>query len=76
VVPLAHDQFDNGARVEALGVGLSLPATRLSTRRLLGRLEELLDDEGMAGRCRVVAANFKRDPGVEQVVAALETLAR
>jgi rhamnosyltransferase subunit B len=76
VVPLAHDQFDNGARVEALGVGAVLPATRLSTRRLLGKLEGLLDDEGMAGRCRAVARKFGRDPGVEEIVAALEVLAR
>ena len=76
VVPLAHDQFDNGARVEALGVGASLPATRLNTRRLLARLEALLDDEGLPGRCRTVAANFKDDPGIEEVVAALEVLAR
>ncbi|MDB5791022.1 MAG: hypothetical protein JWQ80_1046 [Massilia sp.] len=75
VVPLAHDQFDNGARVEALGVGVSLPATRLSTRRLLRRLGALLDDEGLAGRCRAVAGNVGGDPGVEEVVAALEVLA-
>jgi rhamnosyltransferase subunit B len=75
VVPLAHDQFDNGARVEALGVGVSLPATRLSTRRLVKRLEGLLDDQGLAGRCRAVAGNVGRDPEVEEVVQALEVLA-
>jgi rhamnosyltransferase subunit B len=72
VVPLAHDQFDNGARVEALGVGLSLPATRLTTRRLLAGLEALLDDEGLKGRCRAVAAKFAADGGMEKVVTALE----
>lgn len=75
VVPLAHDQFDNGARVEALGVGTSLPATRLSSRRLVKRLARLLDDQGLPGRCRKVAAHFGRDPGVDEVVAALEVLA-
>jgi UDP:flavonoid glycosyltransferase YjiC (YdhE family) len=48
----------------------------LSTSRLLGKLEGLLDDEGMAGRCRAVARKFGRDPGVEEIVAALEVLAR
>jgi rhamnosyltransferase subunit B len=75
VVPLAHDQFDNGARVEALGVGLSLPATRLNTRRLVAGLETLLDDDGLRGRSRAVAGNFGDDAGVEEVVTALETLA-
>jgi rhamnosyltransferase subunit B len=75
VVPLAHDQFDNGARIEALGVGLSLPATRLNTRRLVAGLEALLDDDSLRGRCRAVAENFGGDAGVEEVVGALETLA-
>jgi rhamnosyltransferase subunit B len=76
VVPLAHDQFDNGARVEALGVGLSLPATRLTTRRLVTGLDALLDDDGLKARCRTVAENFAGDAGVEEVVRALEALAR
>lgn len=74
-VPLAHDQFDNGARVQALGVGLSLPATRLNTRRLLAALERLLDDDGLRPRCRAVAARFAEDGGVEGAVRALEQLA-
>ncbi|MEW6020750.1 MAG: glycosyltransferase [Pseudomonadota bacterium] len=68
VVPLAHDQFDNGARVAALGVGRSLPATRLTQGRLLRCLEGLLDDEGLPARCRAVASNFERDVGMEEVV--------
>lgn len=76
VVPLAHDQFDNGARVEALGVGLSLPATRLNTRRLVTGLEALLDDDGLRERCRAVAAKFAGDAGVGEVVAALAALSR
>jgi len=73
VVPLAHDQFDNGARVEALGVGRSLPATRLSTRRLVACLAGLFDDEGLRARCRAVAENFAGD-GVEEVVTAIAGL--
>jgi len=75
VVPLAHDQFDNGARVEALGAGHSLRATRLNTGRLLRCLGRLLDDDGMRARCRSVAANFERDPGLDAVVRAIEALA-
>ena len=74
VVPLAHDQFDNGARVEALGVGLSLPATRLTTRKLVAGLEALLDDDGLRVRCRAVAGKFAGDAGVEGAVQALEEL--
>ena len=75
VLPLAHDQFDNAARVAALGVGRTLPAARLSTRRLVKCLALLLDDAGLPGRCRAVAANFKADPEMEEVAAALAVLA-
>ncbi|WP_229507707.1 glycosyltransferase [Massilia sp. Dwa41.01b] len=75
VVPLAHDQFDNGARVQALGVGRSLPAARLTTPRLLSCLEALLDDEALPGRCHAVARHFGADAGMEAVVHALEELA-
>ena len=68
VVPLAHDQFDNGARVEALGVGRSLPATRLTQARLVRCLEQLLDDEGLPARCRAVSAKFKENDGMDEVV--------
>ena len=72
VVPLAHDQFDNGARVEALGVGGSLPAARLNTRRLLRCLEQLLDDEQLPARCRAAAARLAHDPTVESLLPALQ----
>ena len=74
VVPLAHDQFDNGAQVVALGVGRSLPATHLTERRLVKQLGALLDDAGLPGRCRAVAARFGGDPDTREMVAAIETL--
>jgi rhamnosyltransferase subunit B len=66
VVPLAHDQFDNGARVTALGAGTSLPAARLNERRLVRKLAALL--AAPAGR---------RWPGggVDRMCEALEDLA-
>jgi rhamnosyltransferase subunit B len=76
VVPLAHDQFDNGARVETLGVGRTLPATRLTTGRLVKALEALLDDETLPARCRAAAGNFAQDVGIEKVVSALDALAQ
>lgn len=55
VVPLAHDQFDNAARVRALGVGSSLRAARLSSRRLGRRLERVVDNAAVADACRKLA---------------------
>lgn len=56
VVPLAHDQFDNAARVRALGVGASLRAARLSPGRLRIRLAEIVDNQEIAAACRQAAA--------------------
>jgi rhamnosyltransferase subunit B len=42
IVPLAHDQFDNAARVTALGAGASLPASRLNAGRLERALAQVL----------------------------------
>jgi rhamnosyltransferase subunit B len=76
VVPLAHDQFDNAARVTALGVGAALPAARLDEQRLVRRLGALLAAPGLATRTRAVAARFTPQTGVDRMCAALDDLAR
>jgi rhamnosyltransferase subunit B len=76
VVPLAHDQFDNAARVTALGVGAALPAARLDEQRLVRRLGALLDAHGLATRTRTVAGRFTSQAGLDRMCAALEELAR
>jgi rhamnosyltransferase subunit B len=68
VVPLAHDQFDNGARVAALGAGASLPAARLNERRLVRTLGALL----AAPRTRI---DIPAGDGIDRMCAALEDLA-
>lgn len=74
VVPLAHDQFDNAARVAALGVGTSLRAARLSPGRLAAALGRVLDDR-VAQRAREVSANFQKPDGFEDLCDRLVALA-
>ena len=76
VVPLAHDQFDNAARVTALGVGASLTAARLNEARLVRALGGLLAQPGLAARTRAVAGRFVAGEGMARVCAALEAQAR
>ena len=76
VVPLAHDQFDNAARVTALGVGASLTAARLNEARLVRALGGLLAQPGLAERTRAVAGRFVAGEGMARVCAALEAQAR
>lgn len=42
-VPMAHDQFDNGARLKALGVAEVVPARRFSARRAADALRKAMD---------------------------------
>jgi rhamnosyltransferase subunit B len=75
VVPLAHDQFDNAARIEALGVGAGLPASRLGTARLARLLHRLLGDAALARRCREIGLRFASGQALEGLCARLGTLA-
>ncbi|MGJ7913994.1 glycosyltransferase [Massilia sp. LXY-6] len=75
VVPLAHDQFDNAARVAALGVGAGLPASKLDDAQLTAALRQLLGDDRLAGRCREVARRFDAGQPLQDLCARLEALA-
>jgi rhamnosyltransferase subunit B len=75
VVPLAHDQFDNAARVAALGAGLRLPASRLTGLRLTRHLHALLSSNGVRAACaqaRTLSAGGSG--GFDDLPAALEGL--
>jgi rhamnosyltransferase subunit B len=75
VVPLAHDQFDNAARVESLGVGASVPASRLDTARMARTLGRILGDEVLARRCREISRRFAPEQALQGLCARLEALA-
>jgi rhamnosyltransferase subunit B len=68
VVPHAYDQFDNGARLEALGVGTTLAATADGLERMPHSLRQLLGSEDVAAACLRWSA---RTDAVEARQAAL-----
>ena len=76
VVPLAHDQFDNAARVRTLGAGASLPSGKLNTARLARTLQHLLGDEALARRCRELSRRVQApEQALQDLCARLEALA-
>ena len=75
VVPLAHDQFDNAARVAALGVGAGLRADRLDAAGLARRLRGLVGNADIARNCRAVGARFDGPSPMRALCARLEALA-
>lgn len=74
VVPLAHDQFDNAARVVALGVGASVRAARLDARRLGAALDRATMAH-LAARAREVSSRFALPDGIERACERLAQLA-
>lgn len=58
ITPFAWDQFDNGARIEALGVGKVLPAKRLQVNKLARELDALIQLESVRNACTKAAENF------------------
>ena len=74
VVPLAHDQFDNAARVRRLGAGASLRITKLNAERLTQALRGIVGNAAMAGRCKAIAERFISDHPLPGLCARLEAL--
>ena len=75
VVPLAHDQFDNAARVSALGAGAGLHAARVTPGRMAQALQRVVGSEDVKERCRGIRARFEVSSGIDELCASLEALA-
>lgn len=74
VVPLAHDQFDNAARVVALGAGARVHAARLDAARL-GRALDRTMSPGVAARARALVRLFDMPDGIDHACERLAMLA-
>jgi rhamnosyltransferase subunit B len=58
ITPFAWDQFDNGARIAALGVGQVIPARKLHPRTLARSLNALCNSESIRAQCARQATHF------------------
>ena len=77
VAPLAHDQFDNGHRVERLGAGLCRRFTGLNPRKLTAAFDEIFGSQEVAASCRAIGERMRKESGaltaadlVEKMMAA------
>jgi UDP:flavonoid glycosyltransferase YjiC (YdhE family) len=73
ILPRAHDQPDNAARVRRLGIGDRL-APNAGGRRIAGALAALSRDDVRA-RCAALAAQPRTCDGIDNAVARVEALA-
>lgn len=69
VMPMAHDQFDNAARIERLGVGASLPRKRFTAARVAAAFARLLGSPAVTTQCRTCADRLR---GTDALSAACE----
>jgi UDP:flavonoid glycosyltransferase YjiC (YdhE family) len=77
IMPLAHDQYDNVARMRRLGIARALPPAKFRGPAVARALGTLLDSPEVAARCRAVADRFADDPRpMERASEAIEALAR
>ena len=76
IVPQAHDQFDNAARVTRLGVGTCLTPGRFRSRRAATALRTLTGSDEVASACRRVAGAVRATPGLQAACQIVEEVER
>ena len=78
VVPFAHDQFNNAARVKRLGAGLSLPSRKISEKSVKKVFDQVLKSQQMIQRTKDLARKFQHQPYGPDLAAKaiLEVLGR
>jgi rhamnosyltransferase subunit B len=76
VVPFGHDQFDNAARIEQLGVGRRILKSANLPLRLRSTIEQMLGDPTWSERCRVLAPGAAIDGSLASVCEQIEADSR
>jgi UDP:flavonoid glycosyltransferase YjiC (YdhE family) len=72
IMALAHDQFDNAARIKRLGVGDWLTARAFTGPRVARMLDRMLSSPSTAAACRAIAARLAPRDGIARTAAAIE----
>lgn len=72
ILPHAHDQFDNAARVARLGCGRVLPRPRYNAQRAIGELRRLLDDSSYSERAAEVGKIVRDERGASAAADEIE----
>jgi UDP:flavonoid glycosyltransferase YjiC (YdhE family) len=75
IMPMSHDQFDNAAICNRLGVGDWLSVRKFTPRRVANKLSPLLGSSDVAAACGRASEHARRDDAVTAVCDMLEASA-
>lgn len=75
VVPHAHDQPDNAARLVRLGVARKLEVGRFRRDRIAAELKELVESRHVRDFCRRIANRFSNQDSIQQTCDLVEQVA-
>ena len=74
IMPMAHDQPDNGARVKRLGCGNVIAREFFWTGRVAKKLSRLVGTAGARTACANVALKFREHDPLAETAALIESL--
>jgi rhamnosyltransferase subunit B len=72
ILPHAHDQFDNAARIVRLGCGRVLPRPRYNAESAIRELRALLDNSNYADSAAAVGETVREEQGTRVAVDEIE----
>lgn len=74
IVPFNWDQPDNGARIQRLGVGLTISRQRYTLTTAIPALRQLLEYPGFTNRASAIASRMQSENPLTDAVDAIESL--
>jgi rhamnosyltransferase subunit B len=74
IVPHAHDQFDNAARVVRLGCGRMIARPRYNAKNATRELEALLRNQDYSTKAEAVGCLVQNENGASSAVDAIEAI--
>ena len=74
--PMTHDQPDNAARVERLGIGVSLSPKKFNATSLAEKLNTVITSQQVLDRCKSYAQKINPDQSLNDTCTIIEDFAR
>jgi rhamnosyltransferase subunit B len=74
--PMAHDQPDTAARVEKLGIGVSMSPKKFNALSLAENLKRLITSQAVLDRCKSYAERIHPDQSLDETCILIEKLSR